>query len=119
MLRIGIVSSEKHWARQVATIFPEWHMDVECLEAPSSVLLSAPGTWDALLLDLDSVESHSSNILGFLELAASHAHFLIAFVPPRFIHLEPELAASGVYALRKPTSSGEIGIALRMLLGKE
>jgi hypothetical protein len=119
MLRIGIVSSEKHWARQVATIFPEWHMDVESLEAPSSVLLSAPGAWDALLLDLDSVESHTSNIVNFMELAAVHAHYLIALIPPRFVHLEPEMAAIGIYALRKPTSSGEIGIALSMLFRKD
>jgi len=115
MLRIGIVSSEKHWARQVATIFPEWQMDVEYLEAPSSVLLSAPGAWDALLLDLDSVEAHTSNIVEFMDMASGHAHYLIALIPPRFIHLEPQFSASGIYALRKPTSSGEIGIALRML----
>jgi hypothetical protein len=60
MLHIGIVSSEKHWANQVVAIFPEWELQVDQLEAPGPVLLSSLATWDALVLDLDAVESHTS-----------------------------------------------------------
>lgn len=115
MLRIGIVSSEKHWARQVATIFPEWQMDVEHLDAPSGVLLSAIATWDVLVLDLDAIESHTANLAGFMEISASRARHLIVLIPPRFMDLEAQFKATGIYVLRKPTSSGEIGLALRML----
>ena len=115
MIRIGIVSSEKHWARQVGKIFPEWPLDVEQLDSPSLVALSPIDTWDALVLDLDSVESHSANIDAFIEMAASRAHHVIALIPPRFMNLESKFAAAGIFALRKPTSSGEIGLALRML----
>src|SRR5512147_1588798 len=110
MLRIGIVSADSHWAKQVSAIFPEWEMHVEQLETSSTVLLSSMVTWDALVLDLDSVESHTSNIIEFVDIASSRSRHTIVLIPPRLLHLEPKFAGTGIFVLRKPTSSGEIAL---------
>src|SRR6478609_9279840 len=115
MLRIGFVSCEKHQATQVATIFPEWEMRAEQLEGPTSVLLSGLSTWDAIVLDLDVIESHTSDVPEFIDITVGRARHTIVLIPPRLTHLEPQFAGSGIFVLRKPTSSGEIALALRML----
>jgi len=115
MLRIVIVSTEKHWARQVAAIFPEWEMHVEQLHDPR-LLLPATSRWDALVLDLDLAEAHTSNLAEFMETVVSGAGHTVVLIPPRLMHLEPQFAGTGIFVLRKPTSSGEIALALRMLL---
>jgi hypothetical protein len=115
MIRIAIVSSEKHWARQVSAIFPEWEMHVEQLESPSSVVQGDSARWDALVLDLDAVEPHASNLPEFMEVAVSRTVHAIVLIPPRLMQLEPQFAGTGIFVLRKPTSSGEIALALRML----
>lgn len=115
MLRIVIVSSEKHWARQVAAIFPEWEMQVEQLDDPRQLLV-AGSQWDALVLDLDLAEAHVSNLADFMEAVASRSGHTIVLIPTRFMHLQPQFTSAGIFVLRKPTSSGEIALALRMLL---
>ena len=115
MLRIAIVSSEKHRADQVATIFPEWEMRVEQLKVPGDVLLSNMVTWDALVLDLDSIESHTPDVPEFIDIAVHRSRHTIVLIPPHLMHLEKNFTGAGIFVLRKPTSSGEIALALRML----
>jgi hypothetical protein len=115
MLRIGIVSPEKHWATQVSAIFPEWEMHVDQLETLSSILLGNIFSWDSLVLDLDAIESVTFNIVEFIRIAADRAHHTIVLIPQRLMHLEPKFSGTGIFVLHKPTSSGEIALALRML----
>jgi hypothetical protein len=115
MLRIAIVSSEKHWANQVAAIFPDWEMHLEQLEQPSTVLLSGTARWDALVLDLDSVESHTPKVIEFIEMTVSRSRHTIVLIPPRLQQLEARFSGTGIFVLRKPISSGEIALAVRML----
>jgi hypothetical protein len=76
-----------------------------------------PGTsnWDALVIDLDALESNSVDMKELVDIAASHTRHMIVLVPPRLQELEAELAGRGLFMLRKPTSSGEIALGLRML----
>jgi hypothetical protein len=115
MLHIAIISTEKHWANQLASIFAERELHIEQLETPSRVMLGTNLHWDALVVDLDAVESHTADHEAFLEIAISRARQVIVLVPPRLAPLEPGLAGIGLYVLRKPTSSGEIAIGLQML----
>jgi hypothetical protein len=115
MLHIAIVSSERHWAKQVEAIFPEWEMKVEHFESPSTVLLGNVVGWNVIVLDLDSVEAHTSDVGEFITMAASRARHTIVLIPPHLMELEAKLTGTGIFVLRKPTSSGEIALAMRML----
>lgn len=116
MPRIAILSPEIHWARQIRTIFPDWEMEVQQLESPTSILNAELQSWKVLILDLEAVEPHTSKITEFIGVSTSRAAHVIVLIPPRLMDLEPQFAGSGVYLLRKPTSSGEIALAMRMLL---
>jgi hypothetical protein len=91
-------------------------MHVEQLESTTSILDRSLATWDALVLDLDVLEPQTSDLLQFVELAAGRSRRVIVLVPSRLAHLDPKFTGIGVFVLRKPTSSGEIALALRMLL---
>ncbi len=106
-------------ARQVQEIFPEWEMQIEQLGSPEDVLKGGENAWHALVVDLDAVETSSSNPVEFVQAAATRAAHSIILIPPRLTHMEPQFADARVFVLRKPTSSGEIALALRMLLKPE
>jgi hypothetical protein len=116
MLRIGIVSLERHWPGQVSSIFPEWEMSVEQLQSPLAALASTVPDWDALVVDLDVVANYTDDLVRFVDSAALRSRRVIALVPPRFTSLGPQLSSKGTFILYKPTSSGEIALAIRMLL---
>ena len=116
MLKIAMLTIDAQRARQVQEIFPEWEMHMVQLASPEDVLKSSEGCWTALVVDLDAVEPHSSNAVEFLQAAMTRATHAVVLVPARLMHLEPQFAEVGAFVLRKPTSSGEIALALRMLL---
>lgn len=116
MLRIGIVSVERHWAHQLSAIFPEWEMHVEQIEAIASILQEDFPRWDALVLDLDLLEPHTPNLVEFVQSSTGRSRHVVALIPTRLSQLQDKFSGTGVFVLRKPTSSGEIALALRMLL---
>ena len=116
MLKIAMLTLEAQRAHQMQEIFPEWEMHIEQLASPEDVLGNSEVGWTALVMDLDAVELHSSNPAEFVQAAISRAGHAVVLVPPRLMHMEPQFAQAGVFVLRKPTSSGEIALALRMLL---
>lgn len=115
MLRIGFVSGEKHWAKQVATIFPESKLHVERVDSPRVLAKPDSSKWDAVVLDLDTLDMHSASITDYLELVSDHSRHKIVLIPQRLAGLESSLVGNDAFILRKPTSSGEIALALRML----
>ncbi len=116
MLKIGMLTLDSQRGRQVQEIFPEWEMHIEQLASPEDVLRSAEKSWTALVVDLDAVEPQSPNLFEFVEAMMTRTMYAVVLIPPRLMHTEAKLVAAGVFVLKKPTSSGEIALALRMLL---
>ena len=113
MLRIGVLSSEKHWIRQLAAIFPEWEMQVEDL---SRGRLSAGVTdWDALVVDLEAIGADATGLESVVEAALSRSRYLILLIPHKLLDAEKQFSGKGIFILHKPTSVGELALALRML----
>lgn len=115
MSKVLFLTRDSHLSEQLPRIFAELDLEVEAKSDTTPLLdHGVPTRWKAVILDLDILTSdeQATDVLK----ALPNPKMTVMLVPTRLRHLEATARMTGALVLHKPSTVGEVGLALRILL---
>lgn len=115
-MRVLCLSQEKNLLANVGEVFSDRIAMLQCMVDPEAFLVAAKdGAWEIFLVDCDALHSSFSNPVDFVKkLAPANPPLVIG--SSSFANWHHDLTQLGALVLHKPTTIGEIGLALRKLM---
>jgi hypothetical protein len=118
-MRVLCFSGECKFLLQLLTAFSDVIESIDCQGKMEGFLdLADEGSWDAFLIDFDAIPLDHPNLLEFVNRLGPYSSvFLIGSAKSEDLH--DQLESEGVILLHKPTTIGEIGLALRKVAARK
>jgi hypothetical protein len=108
------LSREAHWLRHVSVVFADSIGDMAFEEGPEAFLQKVTQCdFDALVIDIDVLPPASSPFDFVSQIESSKPKLVMG---SRFADWHEKVSQGGIVVLQKPTSAGEVGLALRRLV---
>jgi hypothetical protein len=112
-MRVLCFSRECKFLLQLLTAFSDGIESIDCQgKLKGFFALTREGSWDAFLIDFDAIPTDHPNPLESIRQLGVHSS-VVLFGSAKSDDLLDQLETEGLIVLRKPTTIGELGLALR------